>query len=209
MKKDLTNSRIDRQNVLNNRYAIEEIQKAAGIRGILFEGEYKLSKKQIAAFFEIDERTIERYLEKYTDELEKNGYDVLRGKRLNNLKLSFSDGELSDMNVAKNTPSLGLFNFRVFLNLAMLLVESEKARILRGVILDIVIDTINKRTGGGTKYINQRDEDFIVNLLKGETYRKEFTNALRDYVDMGNAKYAIYTNKVYINYLRRRFFRRT
>lgn len=29
-------------------------------------------------------------------------------------------------------------------------------------IFDIVIDTINQRTGGGTKYINQRDESFFL-----------------------------------------------
>ena len=51
--------------------------------------------------------------------------------------------------------------FRAFLNIAMLITESERARLLRQTILDIVIDTINQRTGGATKYINQRDEDFI------------------------------------------------
>jgi hypothetical protein len=71
--------------------------------------------------------------------------------------------------------------------------------VLRSVILDIVIDPINQRTGGGTKYINQRDEDFIISFMKGEDYRREFTDALRDYVDMGKAKYAIYTNKIYVS----------
>lgn len=56
---------------------------------------------------------------------------------------------------------LGVFDFRAFLNLAMLMQESERARLLRQAILDIVVDTINQRTGGGTKYINQRDEDFL------------------------------------------------
>jgi hypothetical protein len=94
---------------------------------------------------------------------------------------------------------LGVFNFRALLNLGMLLTDSLKARELRSTILDIVIDTINKRTGGGTKYINQRDEDFVGNLLRGEDYRKEFTDALRDYVDMGNFKYLVYTDKVYVS----------
>jgi hypothetical protein len=79
----------------------------------------------------------------------------------------------------------------------MLLSDSEKAKELRGAMLDIVIDTINKRTGGSTKYINQRDEDFIGHLLRGEDYRKDFTDALRDYVDMGHYKYVVYTDKVY------------
>ena len=42
----------------------------------------------------------------------------------------------------------------------MLLTESEKAKEVRSVMLDIVIDVINKKTGGNTKYINQRDNEF-------------------------------------------------
>lgn len=36
--KDLTNSTIDRQNILNNRFALEKIQEYIGIPGMLFEG---------------------------------------------------------------------------------------------------------------------------------------------------------------------------
>lgn len=67
----------------------------------------------------------------------------------------------------------------------MLMVESERTRVLRQLILDIVIDTINARTGGGTKYINQRDEDFLNSWFEEENYRKQFTDALRDYVEDG------------------------
>ncbi len=81
-------------------------------------------------------------------------------------------------NILKS-PQLGIFDFRAFLNLAMLIRESERARVLRQLILDIVIDTINQRTGGGTKYINQRDEDFLLSAFKEEDYRKEFTDALK------------------------------
>jgi len=140
---------------------------------------------------------VERYLENYRDELIQNGFTVLRGKSLKEFKLWLKEQSVTDIHVGSKVTQLGLFNFRTFLNLAMLLVESEKARVLRSVILDIVIDTINKRTGGGTKYINQRDEDFVVQYLQGENYRREFTDALRDYVDMGKAKYPIYTDKIY------------
>ena len=81
--------------------------------------------------------------------------------------------------------------------MAMLLAESENAKVLRQIMLDIVIDFVNQRTGGSTKYINQRDQDFISAFLQEENYRREFTDALRDYVDMGNSKYAIYTDKIY------------
>ena len=195
--KDLTNSNIDRQNILNNPYALQEVQKVIGLKGVLFEGEYKFIKKQVANYFEIDERTINYYLQRNSDELSKNGYDTLSGKRLTNFKLAIRNSDVQEINFLNKTPKLGIFNFRAFLNIAMLLSNSDKAKELRSVILDVVLDTINKRTGGATKYINQRDEDFIHNLLAGKDYRKEFINALNLYVDMVKIKYITYTNKIY------------
>jgi len=195
--KDLTNSTVARQNILNNNYAIEEIQNAVGIEGIVFDNQFRFLKNQIASFFEIDERTVERYLEINENELKVNGYEVLKGKRLKEFKLLVKGLEATDISVAQSTANLGIFNFRAFLNLGMLLTESEKAKTLRSVVLDIVLDTINKRTGGSTKYINQRDGDFILSYYKEESYKKEFTDALSNYIAMGNAKYAIYTNKIY------------
>lgn len=197
MAKDLISSSLARQNILNNKYAIQEIQTAVGIQGVLFEGEYRFTKKQLADFFEVTERTIDNCLEKNEKELAKNGYEVLKGNRLMDYKLVISKMADNEIDFVIKTVRLGIFNFRAFLNVAMLLTDSDKAKELRSAILDIVIDTINKRTGGSTKYINQRDEDFVVNLLKGEDYRREFTDALRDYVDMGNFKYMVYTDKVY------------
>jgi hypothetical protein len=197
MGKDLTTSVLDRQNILNNRFAVESIQQETGFKSIIYRGEYRFTIEQVAGLFEVDVRTVERYLENYRDELIQNGFTVLRGKSLKEFKLWLKEQSVTDIHVGSKVTQLGLFNFRTFLNLAMLLVESEKARVLRSVILDIVIDTINKRTGGGTKYINQRDEDFVVQYLQGENYRREFTDALRDYVDMGKAKYPIYTDKIY------------
>jgi len=197
MTKDLTNSNIERQNILNNQYALIEIEKATHIQGIPFEGKTVVLKEQVADFFEVDVRTINNYLGKYDVELTENGYEVLRGKRLKTLKLAVSDAFGSETDFLTKTTVLGVFDFRAFLNIAMLIAESERARLLRQTILDIVIDTINKRTGGGTKYINQRDEDFIVAYFQQENYRKEFTGALKIYVDMGNFKYPLYTDKIY------------
>lgn len=199
MRKDLTNSDIDRQNILNNRYAIEEIQTSVGMKGILFENEYRFTKKQLAEFFEVTGRTINSCLKKNEAELAKNGYEIVVGKRLIDFKLVVQHSFDHEMDFMIKTRRLGLFNFRALLNLGMLLTNSLKARELRSTILDIVIDTINKRTGGSTKFINQRDEDFVVNLLRGEDYRREYTDALRDYVDMGNFKYIVYSNKIYVS----------
>ncbi len=191
--KDLTVSNIDRQNVLNNPVALETIQEYIGLSGMFFNEEYVFTKDMLASFYNISDATIERYLEGNANELNHNGYTVLKGKKLKAFREEFG----GIINITSKTRQLGIFNFRAFLNLGMLLVESEKAKALRSKILDIVIDSLNQKTGGSTKFINQRDEDFLNTILKEPHYRKEFTDALRDYLDLGNFKYPYYTDKIY------------
>jgi hypothetical protein len=177
--KDLTISNIERQNVLNNRFAISKVQEHLDIEGMLFEGEYRFTKKMVADFYEVEERTIERYLEKHSDELAANGYVLCKGKHLKELKLQFAPV----INVGSKTTQLGLFNFRSFLDMGMLLTESEKAKKVRSLILDFVITTINEKTGGGTKYINRRDVHYLPAAITEENYRKNLTSAINQYVD--------------------------
>ena len=177
--KDLTISNIERQNVLNNRFAVSKVQEHLDIEGMLFEGEYRFTKKMVADFYEVEERTIERYLEKHSDELAANGYVLCKGKHLKELKLQFAPV----INVGSKTTQLGLFNFRSFLDMGMLLTEREKKKKVRSLILDFVITTINEKTGGGTKYINRRDVHYLPAAITEENYRKNLTSAINQYVD--------------------------
>ena len=191
---DLTVSNIERQNVLNNRYAVDALQENLGFTGMLFEGEYRFTKKMVADFYEVEERTIERLLEDHGDELKYNGYVLSKGKQLKEFKLQFAPV----INVGSKTSQLGLFNFRAVLNVGMLLTESEKAKQLRARILDIVISTINKRAGGGTKFINTRDIDFLPAAIEEDNYRKNFTSAVGKCVQgHKNFKYAQITDLIY------------
>jgi hypothetical protein len=133
MKKDLTVSAVDRQNILNNSYALDEIQRDINITGIEYRGETVLLKEQVAAFFELTPRTTENYLFNFAEKLRQNGYEILRGKPFSELKsvLGKLDVPEIDFGNIKRTPQLGVFPFRAFLNLAMLITESEKARVLR------------------------------------------------------------------------------
>ncbi len=203
MAKDLTNSNLDRQNILNNSFAVSEIQKAIDIQGIVFEGKFVFLIDQVADFFEVTSRTITNYISNYENELKGNGYEVLRGKRLSDFKLNAKHSDVREIYFPNiKAPSLGVFDFRAFINIGMLISESERAKLLRQAVLDIVIDTINAKTGGGTKYINQRDESFLQSWFEEENYRKQFTDALRDYVKMGNFKYPLYTNRIYVSIFR-------
>ncbi len=169
------------------------------MRGIPFEGKRVVLKEQVADFFEVTHRTIENYIDSHKDELTANGYDVIRGNRLKLLKEAIEELDVTetDFGNIKKAPVLSVFDFRAFLNLAMLLADSNRARALRQLILDIAIDTVNQRSGGSTKYINQRDADYLEHAFAGENYRTEFTDALRDYVDEGKWKYPNLTDKVY------------
>lgn len=197
MGKTLTESNLDRQNILNNGVAIEKIKDSANIKGILFEGKITFTKEMVASFYDVDIRTIERYVSKFSAELKNNGYNVIKGSKLKAFREAIDKNFGTDINVGTKTRILGIFDFKAFLNIGMLLVESEEARVLRQSILNIVIDVINEKTGGQTKYINHRDQNFISSYLRGENYRREFTDALRDYVDMNDFKYALYTDKIY------------
>lgn len=191
---DLTVSNIERQNVLNNKYAVAKIKDNLGATAMDFEGQYLFTKKMVADFYEVDVSTINRYLSEYVDELQHNGYVLYRGKRLKEFKLQF--GHL--INETSKTTQLGLFNFRAFLNIGMLLTESEKAKQVRSVILDIVIATLNERVGGGTKYINRRDASYLPTALKEVNYRKQLTSALRACVDGHETNmYSEVTNAIY------------
>ena len=193
-KKDLTTSTIERQNILNNRFAIKTIQEKLAIEGMLFEGEYRYTKKMVADFYGVEERTIERYLETYSDELKHNGYILCKGKLLKEFKLLFAPV----INIGSKTTQLELFNFRSFLNIGMLLTDSEQAKKMRSFILDIVITTINEKTGGGTKFINRRDINYYPAAIQEDNYRRVLTSSVKNYVSGHQTyKYAQVTDLIY------------
>ncbi len=79
---------------------MKKFKKYIGLSGMLFEGEYKFTTQMVADFY--------GYLENYDQELKHNGYILIKGKQLKDLKLQF--GHV--MNVPSKTTLLGLFNFR-------------------------------------------------------------------------------------------------
>jgi predicted transcriptional regulator len=228
---DLTNSAVDRQNILNNPEVLQNIQDFLGISGMIYENEIRFTTAQIADFYGVSTKTIKRYIESAEKELSHNGYCVLKGTKLKEFKTLFGHliyadieedsqrdtdvplskneadfeedidvplkKELTDKQKINRLKALAVFNFRAFLNIGMLLTESEKAKSIRSSVLDIVIDSLDKKLGGSTKYINQRDEDYLISMMREPEYRKEFTSALSRYLDMGNAKYSFYTDAIY------------
>lgn len=214
MSKDLTNSEIDRKNVLNNRYAIEAVHERIGWKGIVFEEKVRFTRAQVARLFEVDVRTVNRLLENHQKELDESGYELFTGKRLiafkEVLKVHFDGRDAQDIDVlsiaedlgnewvsVSKISQLGVFTFRAVLNVGMLLTTSDRAKDMRGMVLDIVIDVLNQRLGGSTKYINQREEEFLPSAIREYNYRQEFTNAIDECVEENEFRYSQLTNAVY------------
>src|SRR5690606_16559290 len=218
MAKDLTNSDLDRKNILNNNIAIQEVYQQVGFFGFKHDGKFRFTKQQIAEYFEVDIRTIERIVENHKKELIESGYEIYTGFKLKDFKDKITDfikkvnigDHVPDTNVGNmiqsfeneldslsKTPQLAIFTYKSFLNVGMLLTGSERAQLLRSSILDIVIDVLNKKLGGKTKYINQREEEFLPSAIREYNYRKEFTNSLDFYIVENKFKYSQLTDKIY------------
>ena len=109
MAKDLTTSQLDRQNILNNDLAVSEIQKQTGVQGVLFEGRVRFTKSMVATYFDVDLRTIERYVSDNSDEIYKNGYEVIKGKKLKEFMNCVIEQDVPDINVgniSNRTPQI-------------------------------------------------------------------------------------------------------
>lgn len=218
MAKDLTNSDLDRKNILNNNVAIQEVYQQIGFFGFKHDGKFRFTKQQLAEYFEVDIRTIERIVESYREEIVESGYEIYTGFKLKDFKdkviefikrLNESD-HVPDTNVGNmaqsfeneldsllKAPQLAMFTYKSFLNVGMLLTGSDKAQILRSSILDIVIDVLNQKIGGKTKFINQREEEFLPSAIREYNYRQEFTNSLDYYITENKFKYSQLTDKIY------------
>ena len=191
---DLTTAQLQRQNILNNRFALQAAEQHLQLGGVVFQGQTVFTKQQVMALFEVSDATVERYISNHGEELKGNGYQLLKGKTLKEFKDLV---DVSLINEGNKAPLLGVFSFRAVLNLAMLLTESERAKAVRSRLLDIVMDVLAERTGGHTKYINQRDEHYLMASLQDESYRKQFTDALDHFVVEHQWKYVRFTNLIY------------
>ncbi|WP_204356877.1 hypothetical protein [Aeromonas salmonicida] len=91
MTHDLTTSAVARRNVLNNRFALGKLADHLALGGLVIDGETMFFKSHVAEILDVDERTIDRYLASHEEELKANGYRILKGKHLKNIKMTQVD----------------------------------------------------------------------------------------------------------------------
>ena len=74
----MTISPIDRQNILNNEFAIAEIEENVDIRTVTWNGESYVTKEMLARYFDVDVRTIERQISNHEEELKSTALRSLK-----------------------------------------------------------------------------------------------------------------------------------
>lgn len=191
MQYDNLDLAVNRQNILNNPLAIEKAQTQLNLSQTYF------TNQQIADFFNVSMPTIERTITENRTELERNDFVVLRGKKLSEFADLHPDFFATIKNDGRKTTNLAVSTVRTVLNFSMLLKTSERAQEIRSKMLDIVIEVLQEKTKGNTKYINQRDTSYLEQSFREATERKEFTGALNKYVNMNAYKYAYFTDEIY------------
>lgn len=74
-------------------------------------------KEQTAPFFEVTIRTVDNYLSQYEEELVRDGYEVLKGKRLKLLKSTLQKMGVPEINFGNivKTPQIGTLDSNAFL----------------------------------------------------------------------------------------------
>ena len=80
-----------------------------------------------------------------------------------------NDNEL----VGKRATSLSVFTFKTLLTYWYVVQTSEKAKEVRILCLNVVIDVLNKKLEVLTKFINQREEEFFPAAISEINYRQE------------------------------------
>ena len=191
---DLTTSQIERQNILNNSLVLQQAEEILKVPGFYFEDSFYFTNSQVADFFDVDIRTIERLVEAHKTELTENGYYTLRGEKLANFK---ENAFAADTNVGSKVTQLSISSFRKLINFAMLLTNSDISKQVSNTLLDIVINVLTEKTGGHVKFINQRDKNYLSTALEEDNARKIFTKAIHKYVSGSNFKYGQLTNEIY------------
>lgn len=129
MKLNLVENENDRQLVMkeeNKPKLLEILRKLGNVTDYMTE-------VMVAEFYGVPNSTIQWYGDDKAEELEKYGYEVLRGKKLKKFKAS--QVELDNLGISKFTSQVRLHTIESVVVIGMMLTESEVAERLRNEII--------------------------------------------------------------------------
>ncbi len=126
----LLESRALRASVISRTSVLDKVKALA----LLPDGVH-VTTQGVADYFEVEERVINKIMQRHRTELEANGFKVLRGSDLAEFKSDILS--LYSRSYPQPRSALGIFTRRAVLNVAMLLRHSEVARRVRTYLLDV------------------------------------------------------------------------
>ncbi|MFD8072185.1 phage antirepressor KilAC domain-containing protein [Streptomyces sp. NPDC059718] len=96
---------------------------------------FHVTTGMVAVYFQVPVKTVESVVEVNRQELESNGYRVLRGADLTEFAAPF--GGAANLGLSPMARSVAVFNRKAVLNVGQLLRDSEVARQVRTYLLDV------------------------------------------------------------------------
>ncbi|MEG4149441.1 hypothetical protein [Microcoleus sp. Pol12B5] len=114
---------------VSHEAASDVLSKAKALVFALWQGTGAATTEQMAEYYDVPSATLRQLFKRHRDELDSDGVKVLRGKALN---------EVSDMMSLTSTASnITIWTPRAALRLGMLLRDSDVAKQVRTVLLDV------------------------------------------------------------------------
>lgn len=114
---------------VSHEAASDVLTKAKALVFTLWQGTGAATTEQMAEYYDVPSATLRQLLKRHRNELDSDGVKVLRGKTLN---------EVSDMmSLTSTAGNITIWTPRAALRLGMLLRDSEVAKQVRTVLLDV------------------------------------------------------------------------
>ncbi|MFJ7761977.1 ORF6N domain-containing protein [Bacillus toyonensis] len=105
---------------------------------LLLPNKEMATTRQVAEFYEVDKKTIDLLVLRNKEEIDGDGYTVLKGDEMKTLKGHLQNvGSLEDYGLGKFVSTVALFPKRAILRVGMLLSKSEIAKEVRTQLLNI------------------------------------------------------------------------
>lgn len=179
-------ARQDRLSGVNDDKALEAINKAKALLMAMWQGTGIATTEQMAEYYEVPEDTVGKVYRRNKDEFALDGVKVLRGKDLKDVSDILSESQ-------DRVPSLTIWTPRAALRLGMLLRDSQVARQVRTVLLNVaeqqpqnLTDLANRITKLENTYQHKTLPKAAVDPIPGAiqplTERQCITRIIRNYV---------------------------
>ena len=148
-----------------------------------------VSIEQVANYYEVTKKAIETVIKRNKDEIESDGYMVLKGEELKDFKnkICLLHGEGNKI-ISNKTQTFSILTKRAMLRIGMLLTTSEIAKQVRTHLLNC------------EEEVSQEKQIWLAQREAGKIDRKRMTTAIKNYIPDSphkKFKYPQYTNLVY------------